>query len=556
MPPRVAEAPSAQQVHARLADLLLLAAHEPSAALTGMQQRVHTAVPTLVALKVGTRVGGARGACMGVCQRKGDRISHTLPCSSACMQAYLAPHGSQGNHSAPSPHSPPSPPHPPPPPPSPPIRLHPPTVFPIAPNQADTLTCSREAEFASADVADCHVIARCMTAGGPASLQRMLARLAAAKPLLPSLRGAKDVPPRPLPSVRTATDTQGAAKGTPVPQQQHGAHAAAAAAACAGSAACLLDSSQLEPQPGRARLEVQAGSGPRTAADAGACCNKHSAEGDASPRAAGGEGQGEGEGVRSGGGDGVQAVGSEKDAAGVSAPDVPRQEGAGPAVMGGGRLVGLGSASDQAAREQSGERVSGSGGGDRSREEVVDGGEGGGLRKGEGEGGVAGEGGAGAEAEWVARGKRANAVGRGGAGGGAVEVVVSASASLTDDVAAVASSSDVASMGSGADVAEARVAVADRAGVRRALMGPAALLAFINDGAEDTAEDASIGAATTGDAQTSISSRLLRLISPPSLLWQSQQPLRKKEGGSSELPHGNKIGEEQRLRLEAWLDDK
>ncbi|CAI7776932.1 unnamed protein product [Closterium sp. NIES-53] len=473
---------------------------------------------------------------MGVCQRKGDRISRTLPCSSACMQAYLAPHGSQGNHSAPSPHSPPSPPHPPPPPPSPPIRLHPPTVFPIAPNQADTLTCSREAEFASADVADCHIIARCMTAGGPASLQRMLARLAAAKPLLPSLRGAKDVPPRPLPSGRTATDTQGAAKGTPVPQQQHGAPAAAAAA-CAGSAACLLDSSQLEPQPGRARVEVQAGSGPRTAADAGACCNMHSAEGGASPRAAGGEGQGEGEGVRSGGGDGVQAVpdgvqavpdgvqavgdgvqavgdgvqavgdgvqavGSGQDAAGVAAPDVPREEGAGPAVMGGGRLVGLGSASDQAAREQSGERVSGSGGGDRRREEVVDGGEGDGLRKGEGEGGVAGEGGAGAEAEWVARGKRANAVGRGGAGGGAVEVVVSASASLTDDVAAVASSSDVASMGSGADVAEARVAVADRAGVRRALTGPAALLAFINDGAEDTTDDASIGAATTGDAQT------------------------------------------------------
>ncbi|CAI5518178.1 unnamed protein product [Closterium sp. Naga37s-1] len=468
--------PPLPAVHARLADLLLLAAHEPSAALAGVQQRVHAAVPTLVALK------------------------------------------------------------------------------------ADTLTCSREAEFAGADMADCHVIAHSMTAGGPASLQRMLARLAAAKPLLPSLRGAKDVPPPSLHTARAARDLS----HTRALPSEGGALSRAAGGAVTGV------TGEVEGVRAGSGVGVPTGSSERVGGANEADLPVMSAFD--MPHTEGAE------------------AACEAAAPLVSAPhEVPRTEGVGPEAA--GRLVGLGSASDKAAREQSDERASESGGGDGSREEVVDGGEGGGLMKGEGEGGVAGEGGTRAEEDGMARGKGGNAVERGGAGGGVVEVVFSAAASRTDDVAAVASSSDVASMGSGADVAGARVAVADRAGVRRALMGPAALLAFINDGAEDTAEDASIGAATTGDAQTSyhpphhshlschvlppyipltssllsslacpatpsISSRLLRLISPPSLLWQSQQPLRKKAGGSSELPHGNKIGEEQRLRLEAWLDDK
>ncbi|CAI5487322.1 unnamed protein product [Closterium sp. Naga37s-1] len=488
-------------LHARLADLLLLAAHEPSAALAGVQQRVHGNVPSLVALK------------------------------------------------------------------------------------AETLACSREAEFAGADVADCHVIARSMTAGGPASVQRMLARLAAAKPLLPSLRGAKDVAPRPLPSVRAGTDVSGGRQEEltfestqknvaprPLPSVRAGTDASGGRQEhVAGNhlqpvLPSLRAENDVPPGPLRAGAEAYCRSGAESNATLTA------AEGDALPVPRAGGGEGVDEGVRAGGDDSTAEVCSGRaegryraDTAGMPAAAVPqggempvgevaRKEGAGAGVVGGGRLVGLGSASDQAARKQSNERVSGIGGGEGSREEVVDGGEGSGLRKGEGGGGVEGEGGTRAEEEGMDRGKGGNAVERGGAGGGVVEVVFSAAASRTDDVAAVASSSDVASMSSGADVAGARVAVADRAGVRRALTGPAALLAFINDGAEDTAEDASIGAATTGDAQTSISSRLLRLISPPSLLWQSQQPLRKKEGGSSELPNGNRIGEEQRLRLEAWLD--
>ncbi|CAI5476969.1 unnamed protein product [Closterium sp. Yama58-4] len=332
-------APHEPTLHARLADLLLLAAHEPSAALAGVQQRVHGNVPALVALK------------------------------------------------------------------------------------ADTLACSREAEFAGADVADCHVIARSMTAGGPASLQRMLARLAAAKPLLPSLRGAKDVPPRPLPSVRVGVDVSGGRQ-----ENAAGKHLQPLLPSLRGA-------NDVPPGPLRAGAEAEGAAALRAA------------EGHALPHAGG-----------------------------------------------------------------------------------------------------------------------ADAVERGGARGGAVEVATCATASCTVDVPAVAPSADVAAVTPSAEIAadapSADVAgerVADRAAVRRAVTVPAALLAFINDGAEDSAEDAVIGAASTGDAQTSISSRLFRLISPPGLLWQSQQPLRIKED-ISEVAHGaaggNWIRDEQRLRLEVWLDEK
>ncbi|CAI5999107.1 unnamed protein product [Closterium sp. NIES-64] len=435
-----------------------------------------------------------------------------------------------------------------------------------------------------------------MTAGGPASLQRMLARLAAAKPLLPSLRGAKDVAA--VPVGQRQGQGQGVGKDmAPFESTQKSQGVGKDMApfeSTQKSQGVGKDMAPLLPSL-RGFKDVPPPSLPsaRAARDL-SHARALPSEGGALSCAAGGAVTGvagvagEVDGVRGGSGDGAPTA-CEVDTPLVSAHEVARSERAGPETA--GRLEGLGRANDSAAREQSDERVLWSGGGEGSKEEVVDGGEGSGLRKGEGGGGVAGEGGTTAEGEGMARREGVDVVERGGVGGGAVEVVVSAAASLADDVAAVASSSDVASMGSGADVAGARVAVADRAGVRRALTGPAALLAFINDGAEDTAEDASIGAATTGDAQASyhpphhshlsclalppyiplpssllsslacsaspsISSRLLRLISPPSLLWQSQQPLRKKEGGSSELPNGNRIGEEQRLRLEAWLDDK
>ncbi|CAI5987610.1 unnamed protein product [Closterium sp. NIES-65] len=430
-----------------------------------------------------------------------------------------------------------------------------------------------------------------MTAGGPASLQRMLARLAAAKPLLPSLRGAKDVAAVPvgqrqgqgqgvgkdmapfestqksqgvgkdMAPFESTQKSQGVGKDmAPLLPSLRGFKDVPPPSLPSARAARDLSHARALPSEGGALSCAAGGAVTGVAGVAGEVDGVRGGSGDGAPT---------GSSERVGGGyeadlpvmsasdmphtEGAQAA-CEVDTPLVSAHEVARSERAGPETA--GRLEGLGRANDSAAREQSDERVLWSGGGEGSKEEVVDGGEGSGLRKGEGGGGVAGEGGTTAEGEGMARREGVDVVERGGVGGGAVEVVVSAAASLADDVAAVASSSDVASMGSGADVAGARVAVADRAGVRRALTGPAALLAFINDGAEDTAEDASIGAATTGDAQASISSRLLRLISPPSLLWQSQQPLRKKEGGSSELPNGNRIGEEQRLRLEAWLDDK
>ncbi|CAI5980540.1 unnamed protein product [Closterium sp. NIES-65] len=370
-----------------------------------------------------------------------------------------------------------------------------------------------------------------MTAGGPASLQRMLARLAAAKPLLPSLRGAKDVAA--VPVGQRQGQGQGVGKDmAPLLPSLRGFKDVPPPSLPSARAARDLSHARALPSEGGALSRAAGGAVTGVAGVAGEVDGVRGGSGDGAPT---------GSSERVGGGyeadlpvmsasdmphtEGAQAA-CEVDTPLVSAHEVARSERAGPETA--GRLEGLGRANDSAAREQSDERVLWSGG----------------------------EGGTTAEGEGMARREGVDVVERGGVGGGAVEVVVSAAASLADDVAAVASSSDVASMGSGADVAGARVAVADRAGVRRALTGPAALLAFINDGAEDTAEDASIGAATTGDAQASISSRLLRLISPPSLLWQSQQPLRKKEGGSSELPNGNRIGEEQRLRLEAWLDDK
>ncbi|GJP43440.1 hypothetical protein CLOM_g2900 [Closterium sp. NIES-68] len=386
MPPRVAGAPSAQQVYNRLADLLLVAAHEPSAALAGVQQRVRKNVPTVVNLK------------------------------------------------------------------------------------SDTLSCMREAEFACADVADCHVIARTMTGGGPAAMQRMLARLAAAKPHIPSLRAAKDVKPTAQGSAEGVQSRSAAA--------DHRAHSALHTLAAKGVQA---RSAATDPHsPGDAEAAA-----PRTA------------EAAMLPRVAVGGGEDADEEVRACSGN-----------AG-SGNDLPQ--------------------SSPRARPASdcSERVGGSW-------DMVD------------------RGRAQAEVEGMARKEGADVV-RGGGGAAGAGRVVDAAGVSSADVASAASSGDVAAAASSADVAGA--ATADRAAFRRALTGPEALLAFINEGVEDGAEDAHMG-----DAQTSMSSRLLRLISPPRLVWQSKQTLQKKEpGASSDFPcgdgGGNKIGDKQRLRLEAWLDD-